>query len=395
MKKFIIGILFFILAWGQSYGQPTENGDSIRISLLTCAPGEELYSLFGHTAILVEDMTHNSHIVFNYGIFSFNTPNFALRFALGETDYVLGAEDIVSFMTEYTFDNREVKQQVLNLTHSEKLKLISLLSENYLPQNRTYRYNFFYDNCATRPRDKIEECLQGEVVYPNLTKGNKVTYRDVVYTFSEGHPWARFGFNLCLGSQADEPITLRQMMFAPYYLRDAFAGADITYEGTHRPLVSSTNVLIKAEPEEEQQGWQPTPIQCAMALLLVVLIVSIRNVRRQKEGWIVPLLLFTTAGLAGCLLTFLSLFSSHPAMNVNYQLALFHPLHLLCIPYIIYCLAKKKRCGYHLFNIAVLTLFIAIFPVLPQRFDPTIIPLALCLWVLSASHILIYYKKKA
>ena len=129
--------------------------DSIRISLLTCASGEEIYSLFGHTAIRYENYTRGIDAVFNYGIFNFNAPNFILRFALGETDYQLGVTNYERFAAEYYYLERDVWQQELNLTVQEKEKLIMLLEENYRPENRIYRYNFFYDNCATRPRDLI------------------------------------------------------------------------------------------------------------------------------------------------------------------------------------------------------------------------------------------------
>ena len=124
--------------------------DSIRISLLTCASGEEIYSLFGHTAIRYENYTRGIDAVFNYGIFNFNAPNFILRFALGETDYQLGVTDYERFAAEYYYLERDVWQQELNLTVQEKGKLVMLLEENYRPENRIYRYNFFYDNCATR-----------------------------------------------------------------------------------------------------------------------------------------------------------------------------------------------------------------------------------------------------
>lgn len=133
--------------------------DSIRISLLTCASGEEIYSLFGHTAIRYENYTRGIDAVFNYGIFNFNAPNFILRFALGETDYQLGVTDYERFAAEYYYLERDVWQQELNLTVQEKEKLVMLLEENYRPENRIYRYNFFYDNCATRPRDLIENPL--------------------------------------------------------------------------------------------------------------------------------------------------------------------------------------------------------------------------------------------
>ena len=154
--------LSLLIIWGSmlSYAQKR---DSIQFSLLTCSPGTEIYSLFGHTAIRYQNYTQNKDIVFNYGMFSFSSPNFIYRFVKGETDYQLGVNDFRSFEAEYMFRGSSVYQQILNLTYEEKLKLQNLLFTNYLPQNRVYRYNYFYDNCTTRARDQIEKCIDGDV----------------------------------------------------------------------------------------------------------------------------------------------------------------------------------------------------------------------------------------
>ena len=136
------------------------SADSIRISLLTCAPGSEIYALFGHSAIRYEDPSRKEDWVFNYGMFSFKDPNFVMRFVKGETDYQLGVIPYRYFEAEYALRGSSVYQQELNLTGAEKQKLITLLRENYLPAHRVYRYNYFYDNCTTRARDKIEESIQ-------------------------------------------------------------------------------------------------------------------------------------------------------------------------------------------------------------------------------------------
>ena len=158
MRKIKILFVLFLFCFSAQANQTKDTtNDSVRISLLTCAPGEEIYSLFGHTAIRYEEPAKGIDYVFNYGLFSFNTPNFILRFALGETDYILGVTSYDRFAAEYDYEERSVWQQTLNLLPEEKGKLLYLLEENCRPENRTYRYNFFYDNCATRPRDKIEE----------------------------------------------------------------------------------------------------------------------------------------------------------------------------------------------------------------------------------------------
>ena len=395
MKRTILYPLLTLYLLIFSNGQAIASGnDSIRLSLLTCAPGEEIYSLFGHTAIRYEDPVNGIDAVFNYGLFSFNTPNFILRFSLGETDYQLGATDYAHFAAEYAFDGRSVWQQTLNLSKEEKAELIRLLQKNYLPENRVYRYNFFYDNCATRPRDKIEESIDGKVIYPAEPQDGSLSFRDIVHQYCKGHPWARFGIDLCIGSEADRPITQRQMMFAPFYLMDAFAGAQIVHDSVQRPLVSGKELIVDALPEEEEGGWMPTPFQCSLLLFILTAAATIYSIRKRTGLWGVDLILFGAAGIVGCVLAFLALFSEHPAVSSNFLLLVFHPGQLLFLPYIIYCDRKGKKCWYLTLNLVVLTLFIVLFPLIPQRFDFAVVPLALCLLIRSASNLILTSKKK-
>lgn len=395
MKRFLLYIILFFSLSFPSVGQASVNSnDSIRLSLLTCAPGEEIYSLFGHTAIRYENPPQGIDIVFNYGLFSFNTPNFIFRFSLGETDYQLGVTDYENFAMEYAFYGRSVWQQTLNLTDEEKTKLIRLLQENYRPENRVYRYNFFYDNCATRPRDKIEESIAGKVVYPAEPQNGSRTFRDIVHQYCKGHPWARFGIDLCIGSEADQPITQRQMMFAPFYLMDAFDGAQIKKDSIQRPLITSNKLVIDANPEQNESSWMPTPLQCSLLLFILTAAATIYGIRRRSGLWGIDLFLFGITGIVGCVLAFLALFSQHPAVSSNFLLPVFHPGQLFFLPYIIYCVRKRKRCWYLTLNLVILTLFIVLFPVIPQRFDFAVVPLALVLLIRSASNLIVTSKKK-
>ena len=152
--------------------------DSLQFSLLTCAPGEMVYELFGHTAIRCRNFTKGTDLVYNYGMFDFDTPNFVMRFVRGETDYMLGVVPFDYFEREYAFRGSAVKEQVLALEEYETHWLDSLLRDNYLPENRVYRYNYFYDNCTSRARDRIEQALNGDVMYPPGVKG--ATFRSWV-----------------------------------------------------------------------------------------------------------------------------------------------------------------------------------------------------------------------
>lgn len=380
----------------QKQAVPPTTEDSIRFSLLTCGAGEEIYSLFGHTAIRYENFTRGIDAVFNYGIFSFNTPNFILRFTLGETDYQLGVTSYKQFAYEYTWTGRDVWQQTLNLNAEEKKKLLALLEENYLPQNRIYRYNFFYDNCATRPRDQIERAVQGTLEYADdmTSFQTGISFRDIVHQYTIGHSWARFGIDLCLGSQADKDITRRQMMFAPFYLKDFLAKAQLkNAQGMERPLVSSEDHIIQS-PQQTSTEEAPSPLQTAFLLFTIVTIVTAYGIYRRKSLWLLDLLLFLAAGVAGCILAFLASFSQHPAVSPNYLLFLFHPLHLLCLPWMIKRVRKKEKSIYMWANITVLTFFILLWGIIPQEFNLAVLPLALSLWIRSASNLYLTYIRK-
>nr|WP_288179921.1 DUF4105 domain-containing protein [Bacteroides sp. CAG:633] len=381
----------------QKQAVPPATEDSIRFSLLTCGAGEEIYSLFGHTAIRYENFTRGIDAVFNYGIFSFNTPNFILRFTLGETDYQLGVTSYKQFAYEYTWTGRDVWQQTLNLNAEEKKKLLALLEENYLPQNRIYRYNFFYDNCATRPRDQIERAVQGTLEYADdmTSFQTGISFRDIVHQYTIGHSWARFGIDLCLGSQADKDITRRQMMFAPFYLKDFLAKAQLKNipQGMERPLVSSEDHIIQS-PQQTSTEEAPSPLQTAFLLFTIVTIATAYGIYRRKSLWLLDLLLFLAAGVAGCILAFLASFSQHPAVSPNYLLFLFHPLHLLCLPWMIKRVRKKEKSIYMWANITVLTFFILLWGIIPQEFNLAVLPLALSLWIRSASNLYLTYIRK-
>lgn len=384
MKKSTL-FLWMLLAW---LGITARAQDSAKCSLLTCSAGEEIYSLFGHTALRYEDPARGIDVVFNYGMFSFRVPNFALRFALGETDYQLGVTEFSRFAAEYQWDERDVWQQTLNLTSLEKQRLWKALTENYRPENRTYRYNFFYDNCATRPRDRIEACVDGRVEYAAAQDTTTVcTWRDLLHRYTEGHPWARFGIDLCIGSRADKPANYREQMFVPFYLQQYLKGACIvTEQGDRHPLVGEEVKVVDAAHTEQEDGLLPSPLQAALLLWAGVTVLSIYGVRRRKSLWALDGLLFGTAGVAGCILAFLAACSQHPAVSPNWLLLVLHPLHLFCLPCVLIRVKKKRLSRYMAANGVVLTLFIVLLAPIPQFIPPAVLPLTLCLLVRCASN---------
>ena len=394
LLKFMSRLKYFIfcLFMGVVFSVQSQSTDSIRFSLLTCAPGTEIYSLFGHTAIRYENYTRRIDVVFNYGMFSFNTPNFIFRFVAGETDYQLGITPYSYFEAEYAMRGSSVYQQVLNLTQSEKERLLTILENNYLPENRIYRYNYFYDNCTTRARDKIEECIEGKVVYSDSLSGK--SYRSIVHEFTAGSPWDEFGIDLCLGAEADKEINKRQQMFSPFYMKYYASNAYIVDAGgTRRPLILDETKIVDVEPEEVQPGFILSPLMCGALFLALCVVMAWGQWKTQRIWWGWDIVLYGLQGLAGCIIAFLFFFSVHPTVGSNWLLILFNPIPLLYLPFMVYKAVKRKKDYYHVGNMVYLTLFITVLPFCGQEFNLTVLPLALGLLVTSASHVLVWNKK--
>ena len=320
--------------------------DSVEISLLTCSPGQEVWSLYGHTAIRVYDPVHNQDIAINYGMFNFQQKNFILRFVFGLTDYEMGIAPFQMFMMEYAGEGRGVIQQRLHLTVDEKAAILQAISENYEPANRVYRYNYFYDNCTTRARDILVSHLIGKVDY--LVKPSvKFSYREMIHQWNENHRWARFGNDLLLGLKADSETDYMQQQFLPDHLRQAFAHASkVGVDGKRSALVDQEIVILKenaANVKTQTSLWDEiSPRTLFMQVLILILLLTIIELRRNKTFWLLDVTLLTLDGLAGLILLAM-VFSQHPTVSLNLQILLLNPLSILFV----YPVVSKEIKGKH------------------------------------------------
>ena len=387
LKIWLAGAFLLLMS-----GINAQQRDSIRFSLLTCTPGQVIYELFGHTAIRYQNFTRSSDIVFNYGMFDFDTPNFEYRFAKGDADYQLGINSFEGFKRSYARRGSSVYEQELNLTQNEKLKLQTLLFTNYQPENRVYRYNYFYNNCTTCARDQIEKSIHGRVVYPEGGSGK--SFRSMIHEYTDGSPWDELGIDFCLGAEADAEIGNRLQMFAPLYMMDFAAKAYIeNADGSKRPLVSHEYKLVDVSYHSAEAGSIFSPMVCALLFMLLNLLVAFLQIKKNQIclGW--DIFLYLLQGLAGCIIAFLFFFSSHPTVGSNWMLILLHPLALLFVPWTVWGRKKFKKDYFSWVNVVVLTFFIIVFPFLPQEFNLTVLPLALGLLANAGSHILVTNKK--
>jgi hypothetical protein len=210
-RLFTLIFLSFLVFHSKVQAQQLSPGS--RISILTCNPGEEVYSMYGHTAIRVTDSIQGIDVVFNYGVFSFETPNFLYRFAKGQTDYLMMGQKFSSFLPEYVEYKRSVYEQILNLSPEGKSQLFAALVENAKPENRIYRYNFFIDNCATRVRDMIERNSGSAIRFTDNHPTE--SYRDLIKKFHHSFRWFDLGIDLLVGKKAEEPVSAYGQMFLP------------------------------------------------------------------------------------------------------------------------------------------------------------------------------------
>jgi len=347
--------------------------DSVEISLLTCQPHDEIYSLYGHTAIRFHDTRQGSQMdaAFNYGVFDFKKPHFVLRFVFGLTDYELGAYPYKLFLAEYRHFGSMVTEQVLNLTSEEKRQLREALRENLEPGNNVYRYNYFYNNCTTKARDIIERCINGKIEYA-ARKDYMPSYREMVHEMTRNHPWAQFGNDLLLGIQADQPTDTRQQEFLPYNLMYDFDHAQIYENGQYRPMVKERRVAVPSGVQIIRDGFPLSPIVCGILLTLIALIIFLIEWKKKCAFLAWDLLLMIVIGTIGIILTMM-LFSQHPTVSLNLQILLLNPLPW----FFLWPVFKRRETRYWMISCVLALLFLigAAF----QTYAAGIQSLALCL----------------
>jgi hypothetical protein len=359
----------------------------LRISILTATPGEELYSTFGHSALRVTDSTNNSDIVYNYGTFNFDEPNFYFKFVRGKLPFYLSTDYFDNFILEYQQENRGITEQVLNLTCSEKYRINELLQENMLGPNRVYKYDFTFDNCTTRLRDLIEKTTDSTVHFGEALK-MKETFRDLIYEYLNygDKQWSKLGIDILLGSKTDAIMKPREVMFLPDYLMKTFDSSTIEA----RPLVAEKHALFKINysPIEKDNLTHPLFIFTCLFVLIALLSYS-KNFFIQKLLSAFDGFLFFIIGLLGILLVFMWFGTDHIMCRNNYNLLWAWPTNIVAAFYIHSkkSWAKKYFILYAVFNLILLGFWFF----LPQHMNPALIPIILIL--IFRSFIYISHKK--
>ncbi|MCY1721309.1 DUF4105 domain-containing protein [Prolixibacteraceae bacterium Z1-6] len=389
------GLIIFAMLIGAVVLSPLKSrafqlSGQAEISVVTCSPGNEAYSVYGHSAIRVHDAAYNYDIVFNYGIFDFSAPNFIYRFAAGETDYLLGAYRFDAFVEGYKKEKRSVFEQTLDLTPSEKQKIFDFLLWNAKPENRVYRYNFFFDNCATRIRDVLADNIEGGLEF-NLEDQSHKTLRRLTKDYHGKLLWLNFGIDFLVSSESDREATVLEEMFLPDYVMKHFANAKKNGEGI--PVVKKLTTIYKAPNNDFKSSKITSPFVVFLLLTLFVVYFSVKEFRQGKIKNGMDYFVFGFNGLMGIVMGWFVLFSEHPAMSPNYNLLWGVPLNLV---FAFAWSIKKWRPVlnyYHVFISVWLIAFICCASFVPQYFHPVFYLFVIMVLSRSLAHSIIIFKR--
>jgi len=371
MKKiffFMLVLAFHFLESPTIQAQDSSQNATLRFSLITCDAGEDIYTIWGHTAIRVVDSVNHTDIVYNYGSFDFNTPNFIAKFIKGNLLYFISADTYQNFLYEYQYFERDVHEQVLKISHAEKIKWHQALQTNMVGDNRFYLYNFITDNCTTRVKDGIfkhasfNDSLLG---IPNFRE------QVVTPTYKAGQPWIGLGIDLLLGAVSDKKPSAFEEAFLPTLLYNRVANNPDLLLKTH-------HIQYQIKPSEKASS----PFYVLIAFVIVYVLAANWNARPAIVlSKVIDIVLLIAFGIGGLLVLYMSQFSMHTACHENYNLFWLHPFYLIAL--ITYFVSRKWTgyLGWIFFGMIIAFMLGNYF--IPQHFSKEVIAVISLALVLS------------
>lgn len=363
------------------YGFSAEVGSDTSVYLITCAPGIATYSIYGHSAIRIVIPEKQTDIVYNWGVFDFNAPNFVWKFAKGRLNYKLDTSSFNSFLQEYFYEKRSVWSQQINLESNEIQKLISMINENLKPENIYYRYDFFYDDCSTRIRDLIEKAVDNKLIYPPEVSRNIPTFRLKVGEYQKFYPWLKMGVDLIMGRPGDKKASFRDRMFLPIDLQKNLEKAMVGRDHKLTPLLQTAKTILAFDPPQVRSKFYTAPV-FVFTLIFILIIFLSAMVRNSRLISITDIIIFSFFAVLSVLMIFFNFFTDHQQMKWNINIIWFNPFVIVCL----ICLLFRKE-GQLWFRLAFYfsALFLPLLIFIPNSINNSFIPLIFILTLRSSA----------
>ena len=356
-----------------------------KISILTIGPGTSLNDAFGHNAIRIKDPVYKFDIVFDYGRYDFETENFYLKFAQGKLDYQISQSKFETFFGYYQYNNRSVKEQVLNLSSEQKTAFYKLLKENIKPKNKNYPYDFFYNNCATKIKDGIENILDDQLIYYPAPSFKQLSFRNLIRSDLNQNSWGSFGIDIALGSKIDQIASVEEHMFLPKYLHQLLENARLKTDDSR--LVSASKMLSPSGVIA-QNNFFSSPLFILGILALIMLLITYNDHKNNSRSKWLDVGLFAITGCIGVLLLLLWFATDHQTTAYNYNLLWACALNVLFLPSIRKSKLNNRGISYIKFLVLLLCLMGLHWITGVQSFAIGLIPLliAICVRYLFLIH---------
>lgn len=372
MRKSIYRIvILFTLYFLLFTSARAQDSTHLRISLLTCTPGEPLYSTFGHSAIRVTDSTEGTDIVYNYGTFNFDEEGFYLKFMRGKLLYYVNPENFTDFAFGYRAEQRGITEQVLNLGPTQKNTIRSFLIQNSQEQNKYYKYDFFLDNCTTRLRDILRDLQDSSFcLKPVMPAGTR--FRKAIHEYLDNNNkyWSKLGIDILLGLPCDAVMTTQQMQFLPDNLMKSL-------DSSGTKMIAAKAVLFAANETANKKSFFTPLVAFSILLITIVLISLVKN--KYAAAFLLGFdgILFFLTGLLGILLIIMWVATDHAMCKNNFNLLWAWPTHFFAAFFISSKKIWVKK--YFKFTAIGLVAVLASWYFLPQQMNEALLPIVLLL----------------
>lgn len=378
--KFKLSYLLLLFLCYNSYSQYLDLSPEARISVLTIGPGNNLNDSFGHSAFRVNDPGNNLDIIFNYGVYDFEAPNFYMKFARGKLNYIVDVSNYDAFQNYYIRQNRYIKEQVLNLNKTEKQETFDFLANNAEPENKYYLYDFFYDNCATKMRDVLTDGVGMKLNFYEPEGFEVQSFRKLIQQNLNWNSWGSLGIDVALGSIIDQKASAIEHMFLPEYIHSFFATATIKGE-TEKPLIINSSNIYTQKITTTTNIFLLSPLFVLGLISAIIIFITYKDKKRNKRSKWVDVLIFVVTGLIGVFLLLLWFATDHGATAQNYNLLWAFALNVFMIKQISRTKPSNWFVRYIKFLIIMLALLAIQWIIGIQGFAFALIPILIALTI--------------
>ena len=308
--------------------------ENVDIYLMTASPSEPVYVYFGHSGIIIDPPDADA-VMYDWGTFGFSD-GFYLNFTMGLLYYSISSGWADARLMNFIADDRTVTLLPLDLTPEAKSAVMHFCSRNMLPENRTYLYHYYKDNCATRVRDLYDATTGGRFGEWARAQDTGRSFRDYAMLYLSPSLFFEYLLNYLQGPEIDEELTLYDACFLPDVLEDAISA----FEGRESKVVYQTK---GRSPVPESYSLTLRSILIALAFAIPPMLTISRRRWLRRTGDTLTALLELFLGIMASVLIFMMTVTNHDVTYWNINPLIISPLVLVSSALHLASLGRHER----------------------------------------------------